>query len=115
MITRYAFFEGTIREGETEAFRQHVNDKLIPLWTQFPGNTEVRVMFGEDRDEGAPEYPMILAIVYPDIETMEKALEADVRYESKVATGVMVELYFTGTIHHHVMKTSEFPGGMFHL
>ena len=113
MITRYAFFEGTVRDGETEAFRNHVNDHLVPLWTQFPGNTDTRVMFGEDRDEGAPEFPLILAITYPDIETMDKALESDVRYASKDATGVLIEKYFTGTIHHHVMKASEFPGGIF--
>ena len=113
MITRYAFFEGTVRDGETEAFRNHVNDHLVPLWTQFPGNTDTRVMFGEDRDEGAPEFPLILAITYPDIETMEKALESDIRYASKDATGVLIEKYFTGTIHHHVMKASEFPGGIF--
>lgn len=115
MITRYAIFEGTINDGETEAFRQAVNDNLVPLWTQFTGNTDVRVMFGEDRDEGAPEYPLIMGITYPDIETMEQALVCDARQASKEATGKIIELYFTGKIHHHVTKASEYPAGMFHL
>ncbi|PWQ93975.1 hypothetical protein [Leucothrix arctica] len=115
MITRYAIFEGSIHEGDTEAFRQAVNDNLVPLWTQFTGNTEVRVMFSEERDEGAPEYPLILGITYPDRETMEKALECNARYASKEATGKIVERYFTGKIHHHVTKMSEYPGGMLHL
>ena len=115
MITRYTMFEGTIHEGEIDAFRQAVNDQLVPLWTQFTGNTDVRVMFGETQDEGAPEYPLILAITYPDQEAMEQALNSDARSESKVATGHVVERYFTGTINHHVMKTCEFPAGMFHL
>jgi len=35
----------------------------------------VRVMFSDDRDEGAPEYPLVLAISYPDAPTMAAALE----------------------------------------
>lgn len=112
MITRYALFEGTVNEGETDAFRQHVNDHLVPLWTQFTGNTEVRVMFSDDRDEGAPEYPLILGISYPDVATMESALECDARYASKDATGILVDRYFTGKIHHHVTQANEFPAGI---
>ena len=56
MITRYALFEGAVKPGQTEAFRTAVKDRLVPLWTQFPGASEVRVMFSDDRDEGAPEF-----------------------------------------------------------
>ena len=52
MITRYALFEGSVRPGKTDAFRAAVLDRLVPLWKQFAGAQEVRVMFGEDRDEG---------------------------------------------------------------
>ena len=55
MITRFALFEGTVAAENIAAFRAAVEDRLVPLWVQFPGNTDVRVMFGEERDEGAPE------------------------------------------------------------
>ena len=108
MITRYAMFEGTVKPGRTEAFRAAVQARLVPLWTQFPGNTDVRIMFGEDRDEGAPEFPLILGISYPDVTTMNAALTSDFRAKSKEVTGEIVAEHFDGRIHHHVTLTTEF-------
>ena len=109
MLTRYALFEGSVKQGQTEAFRTYVNEHLVPLWTQFDGALEVRVMFGEDRDEGAPEFPLILAISYPDEAAMERALSCDARFKSRDVTGVMVEQFFDGRIHHHVTSATEHP------
>ncbi|MEP2640658.1 hypothetical protein [Roseobacter sp.] len=108
MITRLALFEGTVKPGQTDAFRAAVKDRLVPLWKQFPGNTDVRVMFGDDRDEGAPELPLILAISYPDAATMAAALDSPARFQSKDVTGQIVGQYFDGRIHHHVMERHEY-------
>lgn len=108
MITRFALFEGSVKPGRVAEFRAAVHERLIPLWTQFPGNTDVRVMFSDDRDEGAPEFPLILAISYPDSAAMEAALEAPVRSQSKEVTGEVVAEFFDGTIHHHVTERHEF-------
>lgn len=108
MITRFALFEGTVKPDKVAAFRAAVKDRLVPLWTQFPGNTDVRVMFSDDRDEGAPEFPLILAITYPDTATMEAALEAPARFKSKDVTGEVVAEFFEGRIHHHVTQLNEY-------
>lgn len=108
MITRFALFEGSINEGQTEAFREAVKSRLVPLWKQFTGAQEVKVMFSDDRDEGAPEFPLILAITYPDIATMEGALESPARYQSKEVTGEIVDQFFTGRIHHHVTSANQY-------
>ena len=108
MITRYALFEGGVNEGQTAAFRQFVNDRLIPFWTQFEGAAEVRVMFGAERDEGAPEFPLVLAISYPDRVAMQCALECYARHRSREVTGELVERYFDGRIHHHVTEAQSF-------
>lgn len=110
MITRFALFEGTVRHGQTEAFRAAVTERLVPLWTQFPGNTDVRVMFGEERDEGAPEFPLILAITYPDRQAMEAALGCPARFRSREVTGEIVAEFFEGRIHHHVTELNEYKG-----
>ncbi len=109
MITRYALFEGTIKTGKTDAFRQAVKDRLVPVWTQFPGNCDVRVMFGAERDAGAPEFPLILAISYPDRTAMEVALTSDARSLSRDITGEIVAEYFVGRIHHHVTEANVYP------
>ena len=108
MITRYALFEGTVKTDQKDAFRAFVNAELVPLWTQFDGAQEVRVMFSEERDEGAPEFPLILAISYPDRDAMARALECDARYASKDKTAQLVEQFFEGRIHHHVTEAQSF-------
>jgi len=50
MIIRYALFEGEIHPGQESEFRRFVRDRLVPLWTQFPGAEEVRVLDGTARD-----------------------------------------------------------------
>lgn len=110
MITRFALCEGAVKTGQTAAFRAAVLDRLVPLWRQFPGNTDVRVMFSDDRDAGAPEFPLILAISYPDIATMSAALVSPFRGQSRDVTGEIVAAFFDGRIHHHVTECHEFSG-----
>ncbi len=108
MITRFALFEGQIKDGKTNAFRHAVTLRLVPLWTRFPGNTDVRVMFGEDRDPGAPEFPLILAISYPSMTAMTDALISEVRSQSRDVTAQIVAEFFVGRIHHHVTMAAEY-------
>lgn len=107
MIIRYALFEGKIHEGREAEFRAFVKDRLVPLWTKFPGAQEVRVLDGTERDEGAPEYAMALAIRYPDMATVEVALKSDVRFESREVTAELLKM-FTGKVHHHVFAANEY-------
>lgn len=102
MITRYALFEGVIRDGQTAAFRAFVDAELVPLWRQFDGAEEVRVMFGEEHDAGAPRYPLILAISYPDKAALERAMGCAARFRSREKTAELTALFFEGRIHHHV-------------
>ncbi|WP_299649440.1 putative quinol monooxygenase [uncultured Tateyamaria sp.] len=108
MITRFALFEGSVKPGHTDAFRAAVLERLVPLWRQFPGNTDVRVMFSDDRDEGAPEFPLILAITYPDEAAMQSALSSPYRAQSRDVTGEIVSEHFDGRIHHHVTQLNEY-------
>ena len=108
MITRYALFEGQIHAGQADAFRDAVNAEILPLWKQFPGALSVRVGFAEARDDGAPEYPMILAVSYPDVATVEAALASPVRTLARAATETVMARFFTGRIHHHVMAAQDY-------
>jgi hypothetical protein len=108
MITRFALFEGNVKDDKIDAFQNAVKERLVPVWKQFPGNSSVKVMFSTDRDDGAPEFPLILAITYPDMATMEGALDSSARFESKGITGEIVEEFFTGKIHHHVTQLNEY-------
>jgi len=107
MIIRYALFEGEIHSGREKEFREFVRQRLVPLWTKFPGAEEIRVLDGMERDEGAPVYAMALAIRYPDMDAVNAALLSDVRSESREVTGELLQL-FTGKVHHHVFSAKEY-------
>ena len=109
MLTRYAIFEGRLVPGTEQDFRRAVIDRLVPMWRQFPGQTGLRITFGLERDEGAPEYPLILAITYPDRATMLAAMDHSVRLESRAATQAAIAGRFEGRIHHHVTEMLDFP------
>ncbi|AHF88497.1 ethyl tert-butyl ether degradation EthD (plasmid) [Rhizobium leguminosarum bv. trifolii WSM1689] len=107
MIIRYALFEGEIHPGKEGEFREFVRQRLVPLWTKFPGAEEIRVLDGMERDEGAPVYAMALAIRYPDMDAVNTALLSDVRSQSREVTGELLQL-FTGKVHHHVFAANQY-------
>lgn len=107
MIIRYALFEGHIHEGREAEFRAFVRDRLVPLWTRFPGAEEVRVQHGLERDEGAPHYALVLAIRYPDMAEVERALGSDVRSASRAVTADLLKM-FDGRVHHHLFEVDDY-------
>jgi hypothetical protein len=108
MITRFALFEGLINNGETEAFRDAILKEVVPHWNSFPGVIAVRVCFSDDRDEGAPALPLILAISYPDRMAVEAALASPERALAMAATESVLARFFSGRVHHHVTDANDF-------
>ena len=108
MITRYALFEGILHAGHAETFRRDVLAEMLPVWQRFPGALAIHVTFAEDRDEGAPEYPLILAIDWPDMATVQAFLDHPIRMEGRAATEAVLARHFTGRIHHHVTTAHSF-------
>lgn len=106
MYIRCAFFEGRVKSGCEEAFATFVKNRLVPLWTQFPGATEVRVLRQKDSDSLEPHYAMVLAIKYPSLAAIDDALKSDVRAQSREETQELVEL-FDGRIFHTVFEVAH--------
>lgn len=114
MFIRCAFFEGKVKPGCEKAFSQFVKDRLVPLWTQFPGAQEVRVLRQTESDTAEPHYAMVLAIRYPDMAAIERAMASDVRMQSRAETGELVKM-FEGRIFHTVFEAAhdvQLPEGM---
>ncbi|MEX6508756.1 hypothetical protein [Jiella sp. M17.18] len=103
MIVRQAFFEGTIHAGREAEFRRFVEDRLVPMWRRFPGVRDLRVLFALERDEGAPPFPLALAMTFDDRAALQEALAAPVRFESRAVTAELMQM-FDGHIHHHVFE-----------
>lgn len=92
-----------VRQAE---FRTFVEERLMPMWSRFPGARDVRVMFARERDEGAPPFALSLAIVFDDAAALAAALEAPVRFESRAVTAEVMRM-FDGRIYHHVFELNE--------
>jgi hypothetical protein len=106
MYIRCAFFEGRVKLGCDDAFAKFVNDRLVPLWTTFPGATEVRVLRQRESDTTEPHYAMVLAIKYPSLAAIEEAMKSDARAKSREETGELVKL-FEGRIFHTVFDAAH--------
>jgi hypothetical protein len=104
MLTRYAFFEGDLTPGQEAAFREAIRSELLPTWEVYPGAVAVRVSFGVERDAGAPSFPLVLAVDFPDRAALERALASQERLDSRAATQRVLPRFFTGRIHHHVTE-----------
>jgi antibiotic biosynthesis monooxygenase (ABM) superfamily enzyme len=107
MFIRCAFFSGRVKPGREAEFTAYVRDKLVPLWTRFPGAEEVRVLRQEESDSDAQRYEMVLAIRYPSRAAIEEALASPVRFESREVTKGLTEM-FDGSIFHTVFKADDF-------
>ena len=103
MYIRCAFFEGQVKPGSETAFAAFVKDRLVPLWTKFPGAQEVRVLRQRDSDTADPHYAMVLSIGYPSLAAIEEALKSDVRQKSREETAELVKM-FEGRIFHTVFE-----------
>ncbi|MET3181916.1 UNVERIFIED_ORG: heme-degrading monooxygenase HmoA [Variovorax guangxiensis] len=107
MFIRCAFFRGRVKAGMEEAFDRHVHERLVPLWTRFPGALEVRVLRQVESDVSDPELAMVLAIRWASREDIDRALESPVRYESREVSKMLFEM-FDGTVFHTVFSAGEF-------
>ena len=107
MYIRCAFFEGRVKHGHEAAFTRFVQDRLVPLWTKFPGAEEVRVLRQREADVPEPHYEMVLAILYPSLEAIDLALKSDARAQSRVETMELAKL-FDGRIFHTVFEAGHY-------
>lgn len=107
MFIRCAFFRGRVRPGREAEFGRYVRERLVPLWTQFPGAEEVRVLRQLDSDVDDPRLEMVLAIRYPSLEAIERALASDVRSQSREVTKGLLEM-FDGTVFHTVFSADAY-------
>ena len=103
MMKRLAFFEGAIRPGRAAEFDAYVTDRLVPLWTQFPGAARVEVLREVEAEDGSHRYPMVLEITYPNRAAIENALASPVRAQSREVTKGLLE-FFDGRIFHVVYR-----------
>ncbi|WP_321889107.1 hypothetical protein [Paraburkholderia bannensis] len=99
MITRTAIFEGQIKPGCEERFFAEVQERLVPLWRQFPKASNVRLQRVQAQDADAPSIVMIQQIDYPSVADVEAALASPVRSQARAVTLEILDM-FEGRFYH---------------
>lgn len=107
MITRYALFLGEVFPDKLDAFKKAVLDELLPTWLVYPQAIAVRVSFASDRDQQAPNLPLILAVDFASRDGLAAALNSQERLDSRAATQRVLPQFFKGDIFHYVTESSE--------
>ncbi|MFM0736339.1 hypothetical protein PQQ51_03695 [Paraburkholderia xenovorans] len=110
MLMRCAFFKGRIKPGMESRFYRQVEDKLVPLWTRFPGAKDVRVIRQRHSDVDDPAIPLAIAMLFDSQDDIDAALASPVRRESQVESRVLIDM-FEGTVFHTVFDAQVFPTG----
>ena len=54
MLIRSAYWTGRPRDGQEERFRDMVTTELAPAMRRFPGVAGVKVLWPDEREDGAP-------------------------------------------------------------
>ena len=109
MITRYAIFGGTLKEGKEAEMRAWVTEHLTPLWRKFACAEEVRVLYGMDQDADGPSIPLILAITYADRAAMEKGVTSPARHAAKALLPELYERFYDKVeLWHYLMDREQY-------
>lgn len=92
MITRTAIFEGRIQPGHEEHFFQEVENRLLPLWEEFPHASNVRYVRALESDHETRPVVMLQQIDYPSVEAMREALASPARDRAREATMDLMQM-----------------------
>ncbi len=107
MIKRYALFVGSLKAGREEEFRRRILEEARPVWLQMPGLVGLELQFTIDRDEGAPETPLILATVYDDVAAMDRAIASPQRNEAAAIAASILADCFVGQAFHYITQSGS--------
>ena len=107
MITRTAIYEGRIRPGHEDAFFRDVENRLDPIWREFPHVRAVRVQRVRQADADAPPIAMVMEMDFPSLALMQESLASPIRETSHALT-LEVMSDFEGRFYHLVTEASVF-------
>lgn len=95
------------------SFGGAVVERRLSTWKVFPGNECVRVNVMDPTDDGAPIFPLILAVAHPSVAAMNDASATPAGKLSREMTADVMSEFFDGQIHCHVAARSSdrAPGG----
>jgi len=94
MITKCAFFQGTVKAGQEVAMRAYVEAELAPLWREFQPSEDVKILFNLEGDKNGPIIPLALIVTYKNQTSLDQAMESEARYKARDMLPIFYEMFF---------------------
>jgi len=103
MLTRTAVFEGTFGPDGGARFFALVEERLAPLWRQFPHALDVRWFRLDEADEGAHPIVLLQQVDYPSRAAMAEALASPIRDQARAMTMELMQ-HLDGRFYHYISE-----------
>lgn len=103
MITRTAIFEGRFAPGDEARFFAGVEERLAPIWRDFPHALDIRWFRMDLADADARPIVMIQQIDYPSHEALAAAISSPVRDRARAITLELMTL-LDGSFYHFISE-----------
>ena len=103
MITRTAIFEGHFTGDNEVRFFAGIEERLAPLWRQFPHALAVRWFRMDSADTDARPIVMIQQIDYPSHEALAQAIASPIRDQARAVTLELMTL-LDGSFYHFISE-----------
>lgn len=101
MLTKYAFFSGSLKAGSSADMRTYVETTLKPLWEQFQPSERVEVLYEYTQEPKGPSIPLVLAVTYKDEASMQQAMQSSARHEARELLPAFYKRYFDDVLLWH--------------
>jgi hypothetical protein len=75
MYVRVGYFEGVIDGKDLEHFKVHVEGEVVPLFLKIPGIRDLRILWGDEFQDGAPPYILAVEHAYDSKQSLQAARE----------------------------------------
>lgn len=91
-----------------DRFFEYVRQRMLPVWTSFPGLRDLRVSTASSPEKGV-EYPLHTSFTFEDEAALEAALASPERQESLMRTKDLMTM-FEGRIFHVLTRPIAHDG-----
>lgn len=105
MLTKYAFFAGTLKPDCEAEMKTFIDENLAPLWKQFQPSKEVRILYGYEQEPKGPSIPLVLAVTYENEIALQQAMASKARHEARDLLPELYERFFEEvTLWHYIFE-----------
>lgn len=106
MIVRFALYHGILPDADRSAFDDHVQTRMVPLISSFPGLQSVRIMVPSESDGRLAGALLALEMTYPDRAAMDRALASPERVQNAEETKGLLAMLSDPQVSHTVFEVT---------